>query len=116
MPISSTDLPMGIGGEFVDVFGGQAPLLGADDMQDVPLAHIVRNTVKSAAGSQPKPVAPVSTFPPLHHLPSFTTPVKPCGLAVRVDSPEAVTHTTMGIPVTHTVYEVETQSTPSSFP
>lgn len=37
MPISSTDFPVGIGGESNDVFAGQGP----DDMQDVPLTHSV---------------------------------------------------------------------------
>ena len=115
MPISSTDFPVGIGGgESNDVFAGQAP----DDMQDVPLTHSVAPVLQSPTLAAPKPksAAPVSTSPHLHFPPSFTAPVKPCGLTVRVHTPETVSQSTMGIPITHTVYQVETKSTLSSFP
>jgi hypothetical protein len=113
MPISSADFPVGIGGESHDVFGGQAP----DDMQDVPLAQSVASTsMQSSAVPQARAAAPVSTSPHLHFPPTFKTPIKACGLTVRVHTPETVAQTTMGIPITHTVYQVETKSTLSSFP
>lgn len=114
MPISSTDFPVGIGGESDDIFGGvKAP----DDMQDVPLTDgRVRSSTPSSSVPQPKAAAPVSRSPHLHFPPNFTTPVKPCGLTVRVHTPETVSQSTMGIPITHTVYQVETKSSLSSFP
>jgi PX domain len=109
MPIASTDFPIGVGGSANDVFPGQAP----DDMQEVPLHSSVAPPLHSSA---PKASAPASNTAHLHFPPNFPTPCKSCGLAVRVHTPETVSQTTMGIPLTHTVYHVETTSSLSSFP
>jgi hypothetical protein len=91
------------------------PKLSPDDMQDVPLHN--SDIVEAAARSQ-SPASSSGTTPTahLHFPPKFPLPCKQCALHVRVHTPETASHTTLGIPTTHTVFHVETHSSLGSFP
>lgn len=92
-----------------DLFSAPVP----DDMQEVPLHGSTGNTAKAKSVAR-LPMLKCEAH--LHTPPQFPAAYSHCGLSVRVHTPETVSHTTMGIPLSHTVYHVESTSTLSSFP
>lgn len=108
MTLTSADFPAD-GTCPEDVFAAPVP----DDMQEVPLHGSTGNAAKAINVAR-LPMKACEAH--LHSPPRFPAAYSPCGLSVRVHTPETVSHTTMGIPLSHTVYHVESTSTLSSFP
>lgn len=108
MTLTSADFPAD-GTCPEDVFSAPVP----DDMQDVPLHGSTGNAAKAIKVAR----MPMMKFEAhLHSPPQFPAAHSESGLSVRVHTPETVQQTTMGIPLSHTVYHVESTSTLSTFP